>query len=35
MVIIIEDRWVLDKFDVNATDDWENNDQWIADCFDI
>ena len=35
MVVIIEDRWVLDKFDVNATDDWENNDQWIADCFDI
>jgi hypothetical protein len=35
MVIIIEDRWMLDKFDVNAMDGWVPDDSWMANCFDI
>lgn len=35
MVVLIEDRWILDKFNIVSEDDWVPVDQWIADRFDI
>lgn len=35
MVVLIEDRWVLDEFKVIEEEDWVPEDSWIAECFDI
>lgn len=35
MVVLIEDRWVLNKFKVVSEEDWTPDESWMAECFDI